>query len=156
MGDQVNFVVTQPKFSLRHYISVADNDARFIIVIASDWLLIVVLYSGPIMYGNMATVSRAYSSISQIWTTVRTILNGVCVRWLSNINLVFRPLLGVEKQGGRVGSLNNGLLTLTMTCRKKIIFRSSFRTFLREASRNKILISVTVYWSFLKSDWKEH
>lgn len=66
MGDQVNFVVTQPKFSLRHYISVADNDARFIIVIASDWLLIVVLYSGPIMYGNMATVSRAYSSISQI------------------------------------------------------------------------------------------
>lgn len=56
MGDQVNFVVTQPKFSLRHYISVADNDAE-----------------------------------------------------------------------------------------KKIIFRSSFRTFLREASRNKILISVTVY-----------
>lgn len=44
MGNQVNFVVTQPKFSLRHYISVADNDARFIIVIASDWLLIVVLY----------------------------------------------------------------------------------------------------------------
>ena len=66
MGDQVNFVVIQPKFSLRHYISVADNDARFIIVIASDWLLIVVLYSGPIMCGNMATVSRAYSSISQI------------------------------------------------------------------------------------------
>ena len=28
MGDQVNFVVTQPKFSLRHYISVADNDAE--------------------------------------------------------------------------------------------------------------------------------
>lgn len=52
MGDQVNFVVTQPKFSLRHYISVADNDARFIIVIASDWLLIVVLYSGPIMRGK--------------------------------------------------------------------------------------------------------
>lgn len=56
MGDQVNFFVTQPKFSLRHYISVADNDARFIIVIASDWLLIVVLYSGPIMRGKMATV----------------------------------------------------------------------------------------------------
>lgn len=57
MGDQVNFVVTQPKFSLRNYISVADNDARFIIVIASDWLLIVVLYSGPIMRGKMATWS---------------------------------------------------------------------------------------------------
>lgn len=56
MGDQVNFFVTQPKFSLRHYISVADNDSRFIIVIASDWLLIVVLYSGPIMRGKMATV----------------------------------------------------------------------------------------------------
>ena len=37
MGDHVNFVVTQPKFSLRHYISVADNDAEKKIIFRSSF-----------------------------------------------------------------------------------------------------------------------
>ena len=60
---------------------------------------------------------------------------GYASDWLPNIKLVFRPLLGVEKQGGRVGSLNNGLLTLTMTCRKN--YFSKFLSYISKRSFTK-------------------